>query len=133
MDRVSQDPFYADYARVLRGMFHITRREYAAAEQILRQTIAFNETTGTKYLKMNALSFLGAVLAATGRVGEGVAMIEHASGELRKSGRRVFHGMSELLLGDIYRQMAGRAGPADLSVLAKNFAFLAKNYFRAAR
>ncbi len=41
--------------------------------------------------------------------------------------------MSEFMLGDIYRQMAQRAGPADLSVLAKNFAFLVKNYFLAAR
>ena len=131
--RISQDPFYADYARVLTGMFHISLRDYRTAETVLKQTIEFHDRTATKYLKMNAYTFLGAVLAATGRIGEGVKMIEYSRSEFRKSGRRVFYGMSEFILGDIYRQMVQRTEPTTLSVLLKNSGFLVKNYFLAAR
>jgi tetratricopeptide (TPR) repeat protein len=131
--RSSQDPFYADYARLLLGMFHLVKQEYGAAEALLRRTIEFNDRAGTKYLKANAYAFLGAALAATGHLEQGVRMIESSRDELRSSGRRVFQGMSELLLGDIYRQMATHTAPVKLITVLANFRFLARNYFLAAR
>jgi tetratricopeptide (TPR) repeat protein len=116
------------FGRLLLGMFLVHQREFAKAEDLLTQVIEYNEKEGTKYLKTIANMFLGVTLAAQRKLGEGVRLVESASGEFMEFQRNIFHIMSETILGNIYLQILQKSEGKTLSSFCKNIGFLVKNY-----
>jgi len=122
------DPYHAMFARFLLGLFLVQMREFANAEDLLTQVIAYSEKERTEYLKTAANLFLGVALAAQGKLTEGIRLVEDVSRDCLEYQRNIFYCLSETILGSIYLQMIQGSGGKKLSFFFKNFPFLLKNF-----
>ncbi len=123
------DPYHAQFAKLLLGMFLVHMREFETAADYLTQVIEYSEKERTEYLKRYANIFLGTALAAQGNLREGISLVESASQEFMEFQRNVLYCLSESILGSIYLQMLQRSGNKSLSFFFKNIGFLIKNIF----
>jgi tetratricopeptide (TPR) repeat protein len=127
------DPYHAIAARLVLGMVLVHRREFEAALEQLIRVIQYSEAHGTEYLKTFANVFLGVALAAQGDLARGLECLEGSNREFREFHRRVFHSMSETILGTIYLQLYLRSGKKSLVLLWHNLGVILRNLFSAGR
>jgi class 3 adenylate cyclase/tetratricopeptide (TPR) repeat protein len=130
---ITEDPYHAQFARPLLGMYYVHTRQFDKAEHFLREVIRFSDDLGTEYLKTFANLFLGVALSARGEVKSGVRLIEDSAREFLRCQRNIFYCFAELILGSIYLEMVQGSGRKSLSLIVKNLGFILKTRPFAAR
>jgi tetratricopeptide (TPR) repeat protein len=121
------DPYHAQYASLLLGMFLVHRRDFEAAVDRLAEVIHNSERQGTEYLKIIAKMFLGVALAAQGKLGEGIRMVESAREKFSQYQRNIFHCFAEFILGNIYLSIMQGSQGKSLSFFFRNLGSIIKH------
>ena len=130
---ITEDPWHAQFARAMLGMFYVHIREFEKAEHFLNEVIRFSDDLGTEYLKTFANLFLGAARCARGAVKSGVRLIEDSTQEFLRCQRNVLYCLAEFVLGSIYLEMVHSSRRKSLSIVLKNLGFILKTKMFAAR
>jgi class 3 adenylate cyclase/tetratricopeptide (TPR) repeat protein len=123
---VALDPLYSLFSKLGLGIAHFFDDHFQASEEALQSLLDFSDKNGTRQLSEIAISFLAPQLVAKGQMSEGLKMLEENQRSLLSNQRLSFYANSEMIMGAIYAQIATGPKPG-LGVMAKNFAFLAKN------
>ena len=125
--QTTEDPYHAQFARAVLGMYYIHLNKLEAAEKVLSEVIKFGEETGTEYMKTFANLFLGASLSAQGNLRTGVRLIEESAHEFLRCQRNTFFCLAEIVLGSIYVQILQGSWDKSFSLVLKNLGFLISN------
>jgi class 3 adenylate cyclase/tetratricopeptide (TPR) repeat protein len=121
------DPYHAQFAKALLGMFYVHLQELEAAEKVLREVIEFSDETDTKHLKTFAKLFLGVALSGQGHLSPGFRLIKKSRSEFLCHGRKIFYGLAEFILGSIYVYMVKGPESTSFSLVLRNIGFLILN------
>jgi len=127
------DPYHSVFARLVMGMMLVQLREPDAALTQLQHVFRYSEQHGTEYMKTFANVFRGMALAARGQLAAGLQCLQDSRRDFQQCQRRVFHGLTETILGTVYLMLYLRAGPRRLSLLWANRGVILKNLFSAGR
>jgi class 3 adenylate cyclase/tetratricopeptide (TPR) repeat protein len=125
--QISQDPFFSQFPRVLLGALYVYNAQFREAEKPLQEVVDYSRELGNQIIGTPADIYLGAVLMAQGRMGQGLRMIEEAQRCYLDNDRKGLYALSEYILGRIYLRITEGATPMALGTIAKNIGFLAKN------
>jgi class 3 adenylate cyclase/tetratricopeptide (TPR) repeat protein len=120
------DPYYVQSPKVALGSNYFLCGQYQEAEDSLQSVIDFSEKYDLWQLTIYANLFLAPLLIATGRMKQGLRILETVKNNSIKNQQRFCYIQSEYILGKIYSQIATGPKPA-LSTMAKNIGFLFKN------
>jgi tetratricopeptide (TPR) repeat protein len=124
--QVAMDPLYSLFSKLGLGIAHFFDEHFQESEEALQSLLDFSDKNGTRQLSEIAISFLAPQLVAKGQMSEGLKMLEENQRSLLSNQRLSFYANSEMIMGAIYAQIATGPKPG-LGVMARNFAFLAKN------
>jgi class 3 adenylate cyclase len=122
----ASDPFYIQSPKIALGSNYFLCGQFQEAEDTLQSVIDFCEKYDLGQLISITNLFLAPVLIVTGRMKQGLKILEATQKTLIKNQRQFWYIQSEYVLGKIYSQMASGPKPA-LSTMAKNIGFLVKN------
>jgi tetratricopeptide (TPR) repeat protein len=120
------DPYYVQSPKITLGSNYFLCGQYQEAEDTLQSVIDFSEKYDLGQLTIYANLFLAPVLIATGRMKQGLRILETVKKNSIKNQQKFCYIQSEYILGKIYSQIATGPKPA-LSTMAKNIGFLFKN------
>ena len=123
----SVDPFYSQIPILMTGISYTLIGQFKEAEAPLKEALSYSQNFGCDILKTPAQLAFGTVLLSKGYFKQGINMIEDVRQSCLQNERRWFYAFSEYVLGKVYLQILERAGPMDLSTMAKNIGFLTKN------
>jgi tetratricopeptide (TPR) repeat protein len=123
---VALDPCYSQFPKITVGMAHLLGGQFQEAKDVLQSLLRFSEKHGMGSVSVIAHLFLAPTLIAKGHMRQGLGILEKAQQALIRNQRRVFYGISEHILGQVYSQIATGPTPA-FSIMAKNIGFLVKN------
>jgi tetratricopeptide (TPR) repeat protein len=123
---VALDPFYSQFPNTTLGFAFLFGGQFQEAEDVLQSLLKFSEKSGMGQTLEIAHIFLAPTLIAKGRMKQGLRMLEKTRQTLIRNQRRVWYGISEHILGQVYSQIATGPTPA-FSIMAKNIGFLVKN------
>ena len=97
------------------------------AEKTLEETIRFGEAFGFQQTQTSAEGLLGIIFSSKGDLSKGLSILEENLKNFRKNESRYRYTGYVFLTGKIYLNIVLKAGPINLSVLARNIGFLVKN------
>jgi class 3 adenylate cyclase/tetratricopeptide (TPR) repeat protein len=125
--RISADPFYTLFSRMLLGGACLLLGDLEKAEEALGECVAFTEKFGCEGAGGLSRLFLGPLKAQRGDMGHGLRMVEAAQVEYLENGNKMSYAFSEFMLGRIYLGMVTTTGSMRLSTLARNAGFLIRH------
>ena len=125
--QISLDPVFSQSARLMLGVSFVSYGQLQEAENSLEEVIRFNEKFGIDILGTLARGLLSIVLIAKGNLSQGIRIAEDVLRVCLENESRYRYATIKYMLGRVYLQIAQRAGPKSLSLLAKNIGFLVKN------
>ena len=125
--QVSVDPIYSLGGQLLLGFCNAYGGRFQEVRNTAQETRTFCENFGIEVWLTPSNLLLGIVDIAEGHINQGFKRIEDAKKSFLKNNRKFFLAMCWYILGNIYLQIYQRANPINLSTMAKNIAFLAKN------
>jgi tetratricopeptide (TPR) repeat protein len=124
---VALDPCYStSFTKLTLGLAHLLGGQFQEAEDVLQSALDFCEKRAMGQVTELAYLFIAPTLIAKGHMRQGLGILEKAQQALIRNQRRVFYGISEHILGQVYSQIATGPTPA-FSIMAKNIGFLVKN------
>jgi tetratricopeptide (TPR) repeat protein len=124
---IALDPAYAQFPRLTLGMAYFFGGQLQQAENILQSCLNFCEKNGLGQLSVISQTFLAPILIAKGDMKRGTELLEKAQKNFIRNQRKVWYALSENILGEVNSQIATGPKPS-LSIMAKNFSFLVKNF-----
>jgi class 3 adenylate cyclase/tetratricopeptide (TPR) repeat protein len=122
--QISADPYYRQFPTLFIGIGHFLNGEFERAQTAFEEVVAFSEESGVEQIGTPARTLLGAVLLSTGKLKSGLKVIEEGRNRFEERGRKWCVGLTELLLGQFYLQVATRSGETNLPLMLKNLPFL---------
>jgi class 3 adenylate cyclase/tetratricopeptide (TPR) repeat protein len=129
---IALDPLYSQFPKLSQGILYLQSNQLQEAEDILKSAIEYCEKYDVgQFLDIANLS-LAPALVASGRMKEGLKVLEDTRKDLIKNQRKSWLAQSENILGIIYSQVATGPKPT-LSTMAKNIGFLARNVPQAGK
>jgi tetratricopeptide (TPR) repeat protein len=128
----SRDPFYLSFGRITLGWVALLSGDFDEAEEALQYLVDFGENRGEGQCLLYGYIFLGPVLAAKGKMDEGMRVLEKAHQLIVRNGRMTCHAFYEYAMGMVHAQIATGPRPG-LSVMAKNVGFFVRNVPFAAK
>jgi class 3 adenylate cyclase/tetratricopeptide (TPR) repeat protein len=123
--QISADPYYRQFPTLFIGIGHFLNGDFERARTAFEEVAAFSEQSGVEVIGTPARTLLGAVLLSTGELKRGLKMIEEGRKRFEERGRKWCVGLTEVLLGQFYLQVATRGGETNLPLMLKNLPFLA--------
>jgi tetratricopeptide (TPR) repeat protein len=124
---VALDPAYAQFPKSTLGNAYLVDGQLQQAENVLQSSLEFCEKHGMGLLSVVCQLFLAPVLIAKGNMKQGAELLEQAQETFISNQRRMWYALSEYFLGEVNSQIATGPKPS-LSIMAKNFSFLVKNF-----
>jgi class 3 adenylate cyclase/tetratricopeptide (TPR) repeat protein len=124
---VSAEPHYSNWGRIFLGAYFALNGQFREAEEALQEVVLHCDNFGFEYVGGPAYGFLGTVMIDKGQMSQGLKMLEEVLRSFLENERRFAYALFENILGQVYFQIAQRAGPKSLSLLAKNVGFLVRN------
>ena len=124
--QTAADPFYAEFPRAFLGIAYVYDSQWDNAEKSFNETIKFTRFFGAEVQERWANMYLGIVMAAKGRMSEGIARIEKTRASLLGDSLEFFSSEAEFALGKSYLQMVVKKEPVSLKLLSKNIGFLVR-------
>jgi class 3 adenylate cyclase/tetratricopeptide (TPR) repeat protein/ABC-type dipeptide/oligopeptide/nickel transport system ATPase component len=131
--QISADPYYRQFPTLFIGMGLFLKGEIQKARAALEEVAAFSEKSGVEEIGTPAKTMLGAVLLAQGELKRGLNTIEGCRRKFEEKGRKWCMGLTELILGQFYLQVATRSGETNLPFILKNLPFLITQFPSAAK
>ena len=122
--QISADPYYRQFPTLFIGIGHFLNGEFERAQTAFEEVAAFSEESGVEQIGTPARALLGAVLLSTGKLKSGLKVIEEGRNRFEERERKWCVGLTELLLGQFYLQVATRSGETNLPLMLKNLPFL---------
>jgi len=113
--RVSVDPWYSYFPKLARCYAMALSGKLEGIEETLREIVAFSEERGAEYIGTPARLLLGAVLAAGGRLKEGLNLLGESRRTWYENSNRLRCATSEYILGNLYAGLARKEGPPSAS------------------
>jgi class 3 adenylate cyclase/tetratricopeptide (TPR) repeat protein len=125
--QVSMDPLLSYISRLMLGYSYLSNSQLPEAEKTLEETIRFGEAFGFQQIQTSAEGLLGIILVSKGDLSKGLSILEENLDKFLKNESRYRYTGYVFLIGKIYLNIVLKAGPINLSVLARNIGFLVKN------
>lgn len=97
--RVSQDPYYSQWSRMLLALCLALGGDHGEAERVLVPLRASCEGLGMEIIGTPARAIEGIIRIERGETGEGLQMLLGCKESFRKAGRTWCHALAEYLLG----------------------------------
>jgi tetratricopeptide (TPR) repeat protein len=123
---VSKDPFYSKFPGISMNLAYALSGRFKEVLESQRELVLFCEKNEVGELLVHENIIGGAAMVATGRMDEGMQIIEEVRNSAHENHRKTAIIVSEYVLGLIYLQIATGPKPK-LSTMAKNVGFLMKN------
>jgi class 3 adenylate cyclase/tetratricopeptide (TPR) repeat protein len=124
---VALDPLYStSFTKITLGLAHLLGGRFQEAEDVLQSALDFCEKRAIGQISELAYLFIAPTLITKGHMRQGLGILEKAQQALIRNQRRMWYGISEHILGQVYSQMVTGPTPA-FSIMAKNIGFLVKN------
>ena len=123
---VSKDPFYSQFPAIAMNLAYAFDGQFDKALESQQELVAFCEKYDVGELLVHENIIRGAAMVASGRMDQGLKLIEESRQTSIANQRKTPLIISEYVLGMIYSQIATGPKPR-LSVMAKNVGFLMKN------
>jgi class 3 adenylate cyclase/tetratricopeptide (TPR) repeat protein len=123
--RVSMDPWYSQFPRLLQGQCLILMGEFQKAKEPLMQVLEHSQLFGTGVIGTPARQLLAIIAITEGRLAEGLKTLEGIQRGYLSSKRRYAHAAIEHIIGKIYFQFS-TASRAKFPVM-RNLGFLLRN------
>jgi len=122
--QVSADPYYRQFPTLFIGIGHFRNGDLERARIAFEEVAAFSDKSGVEQIGTPARALLGAVLLSTGQMKQGLKMIEEGHKRFEERERKWCIGLTEVMLGQFYLQVATRGGEAHLPLMLKSLPFL---------
>jgi len=123
--RISADPWFSQFPRLLLGFSYFSNQEYDRAEEAIQPIIRHQENNGTYLIRTPARILEGLLSLVKGNLAAGMKIIAQAQESLWQKGRLYVYASAEDLLGRIYLQIAGGGQPG--FSLSREFGFLIRH------
>jgi class 3 adenylate cyclase/tetratricopeptide (TPR) repeat protein len=123
---VSKDPFYSKFPAIAMNLAYAMDGQFDKAMESQQELVEFCEKYEVGELLVYENIIRGAAMVASGRMDQGLKIIEESRQISAKNQRKTPLAVSEYVLGMIYSQIATGPKP-NLSIMAKNIGFLIKN------
>jgi len=123
---VALDPVYAQCPKSTLGVAYFLADQLQEAEKILKSCLTFCEKRSIGQFSVTSQLYLAPIMIAKGHMQQGIDLMDNARKTLISNQRRMFYGISDYILGEVYSQIATGSKPS-LAIMAKNIGFLAKN------
>jgi class 3 adenylate cyclase len=124
---LNPDPFYLDMLIFSLGNICVSSGRFQEAEAALSQLRAHSQECGLEGIEWAAVSMLGLVYMAQGRMSEGLGMITGLNSILVANEVKMDHAFNEFCRGMAYSRLACPPAPVKLSLLIKNLGFLLRH------
>jgi tetratricopeptide (TPR) repeat protein len=121
------DPAYAQFPKSTLGMAYFFCGQLQQAENVFQSSLNFCDKHGLGQMSVICQTFLAPILIAKGDMKQGTELLKKAQKTFIRNNRRVWYALSENILGEVNSQIATGPKPS-LSIMAKNFGFLVKNF-----
>ncbi|PKN30100.1 MAG: hypothetical protein CVU64_05020 [Deltaproteobacteria bacterium HGW-Deltaproteobacteria-21] len=131
--QISADPYYRQFPTLFIGMGRFLSGEFEKARVAFEEVAAFSQRHGVEEIGTPAGTFLGGVLLATGELKAGLSKIENGRNRFEEKDRKWCVGLTELILGQFYLQVATRSGETNLPLMLKNLPFLIAKFPASAK
>jgi class 3 adenylate cyclase/tetratricopeptide (TPR) repeat protein len=123
--QVSADPYYRQFPTLFIGIGHFRNGDFERARIAFEEVATFSNKCGVEELETPARTLLGGVLLSTGELRQGLKIIEDGHRQFEERGQKWSVGLTELILGQFYLQVATRGGETHLPLMLKALPFLA--------
>ena len=130
---IAKDPFYTQWPKLYFGICHILNGQLEKGAEALKEVCAYIEQYGCEVFNGAALPFQGLVAIGKGEMAKGFNLIQEGRNYCREINSQWGMVLSELILGNLYYQLAHGEKKGDFSVLRNNLGFLAKHMPFASR
>ena len=124
---IAEDPFYTQWPRLYVGLCYFLCDQIKESEDALNKVSSYMHKSGCDILGPAIVPFLGAIAIKKGDMSEGLKMIVEIQNSCIQKNWGYGIAISEYILGNLYFQIAYGKRSRNLSVIIKNFKFLAKN------
>ncbi len=130
---VSTDPAYsAGYGMVL-GISHVMAGNFRKAHDLLEELLTFTRRVGWNWIVTFGEPSFSVSLIATGRMNEGLALLQQTRQTHLNNKRKYYYAASEYILGSVHLLIVLGEGEMSLSTVLKNLSFLVKTVPFASR
>jgi tetratricopeptide (TPR) repeat protein len=123
---VSADPWYTQFPKLHLGLGYASTGQFQEAMEPLENLLSFCDKFGGEILGTPARALLGGILVATGKMTEGLKIIEGVKQLWLENGCLWRYVNAEHVLGTVFFKMADRSTPINLPLIQRNAAFLIK-------
>jgi len=121
---ISTDPCYSKNHSLALGMSHAMAGNFQEAHDLLQEVGMFFEEVGANWGVTLGQPSLGAALIATGRMNEGLALLQQTRQTHLDNKRKYFYATSEYVLGSVHLLIVLGEGEMSLSTMLRNLSFL---------
>ena len=126
--RLSADPYYSQWPRMLLGLSYTLSGQYEEAEEVVQEVLNYTNKFDVRIIGTPANSIMGMILAGKGKLREGIRMYEEGQQIYMKADRRWCYTLSEYILGNMYLQIMRESGLKRGPFLARNIVFMVRNF-----
>jgi class 3 adenylate cyclase/tetratricopeptide (TPR) repeat protein len=130
---VARDPFYTQWPKLYLGICCVLTGRFDEGADVLADLSAYIEAYGCEVFNGAALTVRGLALIGKGEMSQGLDLIQEGKAYCRTNDSIWGIAMAELVLGNLYYQLAYGERSGDVSILINNLGFLAKNIPFASR
>ena len=130
---VARDPFYTQWPKLYLGICCVLTGRFDEGADALSDVSAYIAEYGCEVFNGAALTVRGLALIGKGEMARGLDLIQEGQSYCRTTDSIWGLAMSELVLGNLYFQLAYGEKTSGFSFLVNNFGFLAKNMPFASR
>jgi tetratricopeptide (TPR) repeat protein len=125
-NKLSPDPIYDNYAKLIRAMSYIQTGRLLDAEMILKKVVPDCKRFGLDIVGLPAQVYLAVIQIAGGKMQYGMNMINDSLRDVIKNKKRSVECLIEYIIGKVYLQMIEAREPVSWTLITKNIGFLVK-------
>jgi class 3 adenylate cyclase/tetratricopeptide (TPR) repeat protein len=126
--RLSADPYYSQWPRMLLGLSYALIGRYEEAEEVVQEVLDFTGKFDVRIIGTPAASIMGIVLAVKGILGQGLRVYEEGRRSYMETQRRWCYALSEYIFGNMYLQIVKDVKAKGIPFVARNIVFMVTRF-----